>query len=194
MVRETDGAGIRVIDELDSLTVERFSRTYADELVDGGDIRRIANGMHAGHVDQAAVATALTRASDIASDGHEVQRVRTANDVNSQYGPGYEDPYASGSLVVEYRTQTSDQFVRVHQADNQARSWMMRGDQIEGMNPTEIQQKFSLPEKPVYVSEVYVSADTNVRTGTIEANFGGERGAMQFELRDRIPDENFQNQ
>lgn len=52
----------------------------------------------------------------------------------------------------------------------------------------------SLPEEPVYVSDVDVPEGTAVRTGTVEQNFGGERGAIQFELQDRIDSENFYNQ
>jgi len=140
------------------------------------------------------IRTALIRFRKVDNSGHSVEQFRTADAVNAGYDPGYKDPYAAGTIAVEFVTSSQDEFVRVHRSDNQAKSWMMREQEITGMTPEEIQQKFSLPEDPVYVSDVTVPEGTSVRTGTVEKNFGGQRGATQFELRERISSENFHNQ
>lgn len=67
-------------------------------------------------------------------------------------------------------------------------------DEIEGLTAAEIQEKLSLPETPQYVSDVDVPENTLMRLGSIEAIFGGTRGAIQFELREIIDRENFHNQ
>ncbi len=179
---------------LDAATTDRLIRAYDRGSIDADDIQRIARGLEDGTVSQNAIETALTRINNVEANGNSIDQVRAAEKVNSEYGPDYQDPYASETLVVEYTTQSQDRFVRVHGSDNQERAWMMREHEIDGLDSSQIQKKFSLPEEPVYVSDVDVPEGTAVRTGTVEANFGGERGATQFELQDRLDSENFNNQ
>lgn len=87
--------------------------------------------------------------------------------------------------------------MRVYGEGNQARSWMMRKESIEGLTSSQIQRKYSLPSKPTHVSNVNVPAGTRVRTGKVETNFeiqgGGGKGASQYELLDRLDESNFTN-
>jgi len=54
-----------------------------------------------------------------------------------------------------------------------------------------------LPQKPQYISDVNVSANTPVRIGKVESNFeqqgGGGKGATQYELLKDIDESNFTN-
>ena len=181
-------------DTLDAATTDQLVRAYDQHIIDEDDIQRIARGLDEGDIDQQAVETVLVRTNNIEANGHSVDRIRTAHEVNGEYGPDYQDPYAPGTLTMEYTTQSQEQFVRVHGSDNQARAWMMQEHEIEGLTADEIKEKFSLPEEPTYVSDVDVPEGTSVRTGTVAENFDGERGATQFELQDRIDSENFHNQ
>lgn len=123
---------------------------------------------------------------------------RTAEDVNADHAAnGNLPPYKSGTQVVEYTTKETDQFVRVHGEGNQARSWMMRKEAIEGLTAEQIQRKYSLPFKPTLISDIEVPAGTRIRTGKVEANFeiqgGGGQGATQHELLNRLDEKHFTN-
>ncbi|MFA9502905.1 VWA domain-containing protein [Natrinema sp. H-ect1] len=185
---------IAASDTLDAATTDRIVRAYDQRIIDEDDIQRIARGLDEGDIDQEAIHRALGQATNLDQNGHAIERLRAADEVNAEYPSNYDDPYASGTIAVEYVTETEEKFVRVHRESNQVRSWTMRRHQIEGLEPVEIQEKFSLPEEPVYVSDVGVPAGTRMRTGVVESNFGGQRGATQFELREKIPSENFDNQ
>lgn len=82
----------------------------------------------------------------------------------------------------------------MHGEGNQARSWMMRPHEIEGLTPLQIKDKFALPELPSFVSDVHVPAGVGVRLGTVapQTNWGSG-GAIQYELLQRLPSSAFQN-
>jgi filamentous hemagglutinin len=122
---------------------------------------------------------------------------RTAEDVNSdslaRLGVSGRPPYQTGTRVTEYVTKEADQFVRVTSGENAEGAWMMRKEAIQGLSPEEIARKYSLPATPKYISDVNVPAGTGIRTGKVESNFGGNQGAIQYELISRIPRESFTN-
>ena len=62
--------------------------------------------------------------------------------------------------------------MRVHADLNQARSWIMRADEIEGVTPLQIKNEFALPAIPKYISAVYVPAGTSLRVGRVAAQEG----------------------
>jgi hypothetical protein len=95
--------------------------------------------------------------------------------------------------VIEYTTKEADQFVRVTTTENAKGQWMMCKEAIHGLSPEEIARKFSLPSVPKYVSDVNVSAGVRIRTGKVESNFGGNQGAVQYQLLDHIPNSSFTN-
>jgi filamentous hemagglutinin len=85
-------------------------------------------------------------------------------------------------------------FLRVHGEGNQARSWMMRPDEISGLSPAQIKERFALPELPEYISEVHVPRGTRLRVGTVGRQPGwGGGGGTQYELLDRLPEKAFKN-
>lgn len=71
------------------------------------------------------------------------------------------------SLAKENRNSSEYQLVRVHGSENPVGEWMMRSHEIEGVILVEIQQKYSLPNEPTYVSSVDAPAETPVRTETV---------------------------
>ncbi len=104
-------------------------------------------------------------------------------------------PYDSMARAREVRLRSETKFVRVHVDGNQARSWMMRSDEIVGLTPAQIKDKFALPEIPKYVSDVNVPAGTRIRVGKVEGHPGwGAGGGTQYELKDKLPKEAFTNQ
>jgi len=107
---------------------------------------------------------------------------------------GRRPPYACGTRARNIVLREERVFVRVHGENNQARSWMMRAKDIEGLSPIEIQQKYALPELPKYVSYVHVPAGTRIRVGIAGAQVDwGYGGGTQYELLEKIPNDAFRN-
>jgi hypothetical protein len=119
---------------------------------------------------------------------------RSVDDVNAPFiKKGWNPPY-SGKLVREFTAGQDTVFVRVHGSGNKARSWMMRPDEVKGLTPAHIKDKFALPELPSHVSEVHVPSGTRIRVGKVAPQEGwGVGGAWQYELLERLPEELFRN-
>ena len=76
-----------------------------------------------------------------------------------------------------------DSFVRVHGELNQARSWMMRASDVEGLSANQIAEKFNLPEVPTRISRVDIPPGTPLRAGQVGRNiWGNSEGAIQFQI------------
>ena len=119
---------------------------------------------------------------------------RSASEVNTkEFSADYNPPYQVGTRVTEYTTKDADQFVRVSLGEQAAGQWMMRKEAIQGLTPEQIAQKYSLPAAPQYISDVNVPAGTQVRTGSVATNFGGNQGAIQYQLISPIPNNSFTN-
>jgi hypothetical protein len=113
----------------------------------------------------------------------------------SHVAAGRRPPYAAGSRARDIVLDRPREFVRVHGEGNQARSWLMRREEIEGLTAVQIRDRFALPELPSYVSDVHVPAGTRLRVGTVGKQPGwGGGGATQYELLERLPPSAFTNQ
>jgi RHS repeat-associated protein len=107
---------------------------------------------------------------------------------------GRRPPYASGTRAREIVLSRERTLVRVHGEGNQARSWLMRAEEVEGLSAAEIRDKFALPEMPKYLSDVQVPAGTRMRVGRVGEQPGwGVGGGMQYELLDRLSETAFTN-
>ncbi len=98
---------------------------------------------------------------------------------------GYsEPPYKTSTLVQEIELTEKSRFVRVYDGDNSGMygGWFMKADDIKGLTPSQIQEKFALPTIPKYVADVELDAGTRIRTGTVNPIFGFEGGGQQFDL------------
>lgn len=118
---------------------------------------------------------------------------RSADEVNAVFPSGWKPPYKSGTQVKEYTTTVDDQFVRVHNSENQEGAWIMRKESIQDMTPEQIAKKYSLPTIPTLISDVKIPAGTRIRMGKAAANFGGNEGATQYQLLQRLSTDAFTN-
>ncbi len=64
----------------------------------------------------------------------------------------------------------------------QAGGWVMKAEDIAGLTPQQIQNKFALPPTPQYVTDVVFESGTTLRTGTANGLFGFDGGGTQFDL------------
>ena len=115
----------------------------------------------------------------------------TAEDVNQWFidniDPKYRPPYKPGTRVKEIELAQNTTFVRVY--DNLPKGsgmyggWVMKAEDIAGLTPAEIKNKFALPNKPIYVCEVEIEAGTHIRVGEVNPLDGwGTGGGIQYDL------------
>jgi hypothetical protein len=105
-------------------------------------------------------------------------------------------PYNPNRPIRDFEADGTTTYVRVYTegSTNQGGRWMMSADDIAGLSPQQIKDKFDLPYAPTHVTDVKPPQGTTIRTGTVNSgNFGGNGGGTQFELQGRIPDDSFSN-
>ncbi len=101
--------------------------------------------------------------------------------------PDYKPPYKPGILVKEIELTENTTFVRVYDnmpdGSGMYGSWVMKADDIKGLTPLEIQNKFVLPNTPKYVCDVELEAGTHIRVGEVNPLDGwGNGGGTQYDL------------
>ncbi|NNE64672.1 MAG: hypothetical protein HKN34_11365 [Gammaproteobacteria bacterium] len=64
----------------------------------------------------------------------------------------------------------------------------MKAEDIKGLTPKQIQQKYALPNLPTHRSKATIPEGTRIRIGKVGPNFGFKGGNIQFELLDRVED------
>lgn len=58
----------------------------------------------------------------------------------------------------------------------------MKAEDIEGLTPEQIQNKFALKTTPKYVVDVVLEEGVTLRTGEANSLFGFEGGGTQFDM------------
>ena len=62
--------------------------------------------------------------------------------------------------------------------------WVMRKEDIKGLTPKEIKNKFALPEEPTYMCEVELPKGTRMHKGVAnEVDGWGSGGGTQYDMR-----------
>ena len=107
---------------------------------------------------------------------------------------GKRPPYAIGTRARIIQLQREGVLMRVHGEGNQARSWMMRAKEVEGLTAQQIKDKFALPELPTHISEVHLPSGSYLQVGTTSSQIGwGAGGPLQYQALDWLDPELFQN-
>lgn len=97
---------------------------------------------------------------------------------------GYDPSYTPGTVTKEIELVSNKKFVRVYDGTNSKMygGWVMDADDIAGLTPLEIQDKYALPFTPKYICDVDIEAGTILRTGEANPLFGYKGGGTQFDL------------
>lgn len=76
-------------------------------------------------------------------------------------------------------------FIRVYDGTNSKLQggWLMKAEDIKGLTPAQIKDKFALPNLPEYVGEVTLPKGSNIRMGEVNPLFGSNGGGIQFDLK-----------
>ena len=118
----------------------------------------------------------------------KVNNSYTATEVNTWWKEqmGYDNPpYRPETTVKEIILSQDKKFVRVYDgiSSKQIGGWLMRPEDIEGLSPEQIQDKFALPNTPKYITDVIIPKGTTIRVGTVNPIEGwGQGGGTQFDL------------
>lgn len=111
---------------------------------------------------------------------------QSADEVNASLRKlGYtEAPYKPGTIVDTIELSEQTQFVRVYDGVNsqQVGGWIMKAEDIAGLTPQQIQNKFALPSTSTHVTDVILESETQLRTGIANGLFGFDGGGTQFDL------------
>ncbi|MCC8409079.1 DUF6443 domain-containing protein [Mucilaginibacter sp. UR6-1] len=104
-------------------------------------------------------------------------------------------PYKADTKVREFQTGKSDKFVRVYTENktNPEGGWMAKPADVKDLSPSEIQDKFSLPNRPTHMVDVLPPEGTTVRVGVVAEAFGQSGGGIQYQLMKEIPSGSFVN-
>ena len=199
----------RTVDTLDDTVKIADELTDAAKVVDQvGDIADAAMAVNAVNEANAAV-KAVDEVNDVADAVKTVEKLDgviesgtetikfnevktfTAEETNQWFidnvKPDYKPPYKPGTLVKEIELTENTTFVRVYDnmpdGSGMYGSWVMKADDIKGLTPLEIQNKFALPNTPKYVCDVELEDGTHIRVGEVNPLDGwGNGGGTQYDL------------
>ncbi len=98
---------------------------------------------------------------------------------------GYADPpYKQNQKVNIIELNKATKFVRVYDGKNSGMygSWVMKYDDVKGLKPEEIADKFALPQIPKYICDCTLPIGTQLRTGECNPLYGWKGGGQQFDM------------
>ena len=120
-------------------------------------------------------------------DKVKLNQYQSAESVNDWWANnGYDRPPYTPKTVVQDITLDCDTiFVRVYDGNISGLrgGCVMCAEDIKGLTPEQIQQKFALPSTPKYIGEVKLKAGSNIRMGEVNPNYGFNGGGIQFDLK-----------
>lgn len=100
---------------------------------------------------------------------------------------GYDNPpYKLGGKVQSIELTKDTIFVRVYSKvqSGMKGQWVMRREDVRGLTPKEIKNKFALPDEPTYICEVQLAKGTRLHKGVANSVEGwGNGGGVQYDLR-----------
>ena len=120
-------------------------------------------------------------------DKVKLNQYQSAESVNDWWANnGYDrQPYTPKTVVQDITLDCDTIFVRVYDGNISGLrgGWVMCAEDIKGLTPEQIQQKFALPSTPKYIGEVKLKAGSNIRMGEVNPNYGFNGGGIQFDLK-----------
>ena len=98
---------------------------------------------------------------------------------------GYTDsPYKPNKKAQIIELTQDTKFVRTYDGKNSGMygSWVMKYDDIKGLKPEEIADKFALPQVPKYMCDCTLPKGTQLRTDECNPLYGWKGGGQQFDM------------
>lgn len=119
---------------------------------------------------------------------HKIIKKSKAEEVNNWWKSkrNYKNPpYKLGTDVDYTESNENDKYRRVYDKDNSDMDgqWIMRAEDINGLTPEEIKDKYALPFTPKFICDVKLQVGTPLRTGIANEIEGwGKGGGIQCDL------------
>lgn len=126
----------------------------------------------------------------------QILNVEDASSVNQRFiDKGWEPPFKESTKAIEFVPTKDEKYVRVYNsANNSEGRWLFKAEAIKGLTPTQIAQKYSLPNTPTHIVDVTVQPGTTIMRGRVARNFGGNEGAIQYLItQDNLTDVIYDN-
>lgn len=115
-----------------------------------------------------------------------IQKYESAESVNTWWKKQRYDqpPYKPKTVVQKVKLLEDTKFVRVYDGEKSGLygGWVMRAEDVKGLTPLQIQEKFALPQLPKYIGEVTLPKGSTIRAGEVNPLFGRKGGGFQFDM------------
>ncbi|MBC1921989.1 pre-toxin TG domain-containing protein [Listeria grayi] len=116
----------------------------------------------------------------------KVNKYESAESVNDWWKKqGYnQPPYTPKTVAQEVTLLEDTKFVRVYDGVESGLygGWVMRAEDVKGLTPLQIQEKFALPQLPDFIGEVTLPKGSTIRAGEVNPLFGNKGGGFQFDM------------
>ncbi|MBC1987403.1 hypothetical protein HCJ71_08965 [Listeria sp. FSL L7-0478] len=117
----------------------------------------------------------------------KIKKYDSAESVNKYWHQQNYDqsPYTPKTPVQDLELLVDTKFVRVYDGGSSKLhgGWLMKAEDIKGLTPTQIKDKFALPNIPKFVGEVTLPKGSNIRMGEVNPLFENKGGGIQFDLK-----------
>lgn len=117
----------------------------------------------------------------------KIKKYDSAESVNKYWHQQNYDqpPYTPKTPVQDLELLIETKFVRVYDGGSSKLhgGWLMKAEDIKGLTPTQIKDKFALPNMPKFVGEVTLPKGSNIRMGEVNPLFENKGGGIQFDLK-----------
>ena len=131
-----------------------------------------------------------------------VVETRSAETANAEWAErGYTNPPYDPEYEVKIVEAGNEEYVRVYSYDeagkaNKSGQWIMKKDDILGLTPAEITDKYALPKEPTHMCDVELPSDYKLECGIANRVDGwGSGGGLQFDfMGQRVADSSFVNE
>lgn len=184
--------GFHGLDKIGSKTETKKSKREFNAVVDNTD--EISKDVNAAILNTALAGLNISKTAKILQNGREYQidgkykviGEMSTSKANAEWASrGYTDmPYKDGETAQIIELTEDCKIVRTYDNKNsfKAGSWIMKYDDIKGLTPEEIADKFALPQVPTMMCDCTLPKGTKIRTGKCNPLFGWNGGGQQFDL------------
>lgn len=171
-----------LFDESDEIQDELEKYEKTSQKFDLKDLAQKMSKIFHGEEDSLQRALETLKCKEIGTFSSEISNQWFKDNVD----PEYNNPYAEGKDVKHIELTENTTFVRVYAGESDGLgkygTWMMRPEDVKGLTPQEIKDKFSLPSEPSNIVDVEVKAGTKLRMGeAAPIEEWGNGGGVQFD-------------
>ncbi len=189
---QVQNIGFKGLNRIESKAETKDSKSKAKSVANNTDV--ISKDGNLAILNSALASLNISKTSKVIQNGKEYQidgkykviGEMPTSKVNAEWAlRGYTDmPYKDGETAKIIELTDDCKFVRTYDNKNsfKAGSWIMKYDDIKGLTPEEIADKFALPQVPTMICDCTLPKGTKIRTGECNPLYGWNGGGQQFDL------------